>query len=230
MAKPPRKKRGTFSPEERQRRRERMLKQRSEGRMVKQKSVDRMSDTELRSFMEEQVAQLPSDVVDRVIAEYTRPLSEDVEATSTDVNGEAPASAREHEGPEPAKPHTEPHTRSALTSADEDTDLDRALNKLARNINANLEADREWRRTHGTSRARVSLSSLPGARVSAPHHVPGLAVRAPTSAPLTHAPTRGGTKHPPGPTCAPRTPPVSKRPASTPPPRTFDLAPHRRIA
>src|SRR6266516_8211440 len=104
MAKPPRKKRGTFSPEERQRRRERMLKQRSEGRMVKQKSVDRMSDTELRSFMEEQVAQLPSDVVDRVIAEYTRPLSEDVEATTTDVNGEAPASAREHEGPEPAKP------------------------------------------------------------------------------------------------------------------------------
>jgi hypothetical protein len=118
-----------------------MIAQRKAGLMVRSKSVDRMSDTELRQYLDDVMVGLDPEEQARVMAEYTRPLEPDVDATSGEVNGEAPASTPEHEGPEPAHPRSRDRTRSAPTSAG-DTDLDRALNKLARNVNANRDQQR----------------------------------------------------------------------------------------
>jgi len=144
MAKPRRQKRGYFSPEERQRRRDRMREQIREGKMVRAKSIDAMTRAEVAQYLEDTMALLTPEEQERVMAEY-RPLNEDVSAPSPDVDGGALASAPDHEGPEPADPHTRDHTRSTLTSTaetDSDTSLDQQLAKLCRNVNRNFAVQR----------------------------------------------------------------------------------------
>jgi hypothetical protein len=146
-------KRGPYriTDQDRANRRERMLRQRAAGVMAT-KPVDSMTDAELRRYIEQRMAQLPADVRDSVMAEYTSTLSappgEGHGGADADDGG-AGSGFRVPSGSEPAPaPQSDPAPASHSPDA-ADTDLDRALAILARNVDHNRETDIQWRRNHG---------------------------------------------------------------------------------
>jgi hypothetical protein len=141
-------KRGPYriTEEDRADRRRRMAK-------INAEKIDRMDRGEVEALIEEQMAQLPSDVRDSVMAEYKRPLS----APQGEVDGEADAVTHVQAGvdseqrSEPAITPDSPAAFAPHSANTEDTDLERALAILARNMNrqAQVHRQREGERANG---------------------------------------------------------------------------------
>jgi hypothetical protein len=116
------------------------------------KPIDSMTDAELRRYIEQRMAELPSDVRERVMAEYKATLKAPPRAINGGAHADGGAVVGGDREPSTAEPASDPHSDPAHASHSPDaagTDLDQALAVLARNMERNRETDIQWRRRHG---------------------------------------------------------------------------------